>query len=139
MHMTTSPISKLGETRGWSAKATHIDLPLWTALVALAWASAVGVYAFWSRVVIVVERRRSVLGVIPTLMDLTLSRPLAFMAFHWLLSVVSLAVASWVLVAWRQSPSGPGAWFVLWLAVLLLQSFVWHWRLRVCRLILARR
>lgn len=127
-----------GETAGWTAKTLYITLPCGTGLAVLAWAAGVGVYAFWSRVVLVADRRRSVVGLIPVVWDLSLRRPMVFMVFHWIVSIASVALGAAVLVAWRQSSSGAALWFASWLGVLLLQAFLWHWRLRVCRLVWAR-
>jgi hypothetical protein len=50
-----------------------------------------------------------------------------------LLSALSLVGAALVVLAWRQSGADAlGLWLPIWLAVLLGQAYVWHWRVRMC-------
>jgi hypothetical protein len=59
--------------------------------------------------------------------------PVQGFALQIALMLLSVLFAATVLFAWRQSGAGHTAsWVCAWLFVLLVQSFVWHWRHRIC-------
>jgi hypothetical protein len=120
---------------GWTGGASLITLNTWRILLALLWLSIVGAGAFWSRVIVVDDDRhfvRRMHGIVPRLFA---RRPLGGLVMHVLVSLGALAACAAVLAAWRQSPGASlGLFVLLWLMGLLLQAWVWHWRLRACLL-----
>lgn len=120
---------------GWTGETVIVTLPRTYALLWLLWMSLVGACALWGRVIVAADRRRRVrrlLGIVPRL---GWRKPFGGVLLHMLTGNASLLLGAVVLAAWRQSgTTAPGWWIGLWAVVLLLQSCVWHWRLRVCRL-----
>jgi hypothetical protein len=130
-------ITDHGRIAGWSAKTVLWTIPLIRNLLFLGWAGLVGILAWWCRVIAVSDGRRYVRRIPALVTRAWLRHPLQGVLFQLVLYGVSLILGAAVLVAWRQSASSTGGWVLLWLLVLLFQSYLWHWRLRVCRLIWA--
>ena len=122
---------------GWTGATLVIALPVVRTALLLAWAGVTGVCAMWCRVILVADGRRRVRRLWPVVPRLWWRSLLSGLVFHWMLSIASVLSGAMVLAAWRQSTGAGGLWFVVWQAVLLLQAFLWHWRLRACRLIWA--
>jgi hypothetical protein len=122
-----------GTLAGWSAQTLLLTLPVTRALVLVAIASAVGTAALWCRVIVVHDQRRCVRRLHQVVPRLARRAPVRGFVLSMLLSALSLVVAALVVLAWRQSGAGAlGVWLPLWLAVLLGQAYVWHWRIRAC-------
>jgi len=130
-------IAEHGEVARWSGYSLSVALPLTRGLVTLAWASLVGVCAFWLRVLLVADERRLLRRLLPVVPRICWRHAWQAMLLHWLLAMGSVLVGAQILYAWRQSAGGAWWWFTLCLAVLLLQAGIWHWRVRLCRLLWA--
>lgn len=130
-------LSVHGQLAGWTGATLAIRLPAAQAALFLAWSGIVGALALWCRVILVADDRRRTRRLWPIAVRLAWRRMASALLFHWLLSLLSLSLAGVVLFAWRQSPVPGTPWFAGWLGVLLVQAFVWHWRLRACRLVWA--
>jgi hypothetical protein len=128
-------LGRHGTVAGWTEQTLMILLPFSQAALSLLWISLVGVLALWCRVMIVAGERRYVRRLPSMVLRLWWRRPVRGLGAHILLATLSLAVGAAVLFAWRQSAGSTGGWLALWLTVLLMQAFVWHWRLRASRLI----
>jgi hypothetical protein len=128
-----------GKLAGWPAKSLLLTLPVIRALLLLSWASIVGTLALWCRVLAVSDGRRFMRRLPALVLRVWWRRPLQGLVFHAVLALASPLIGALVLLAWRQSSAVTTGWVALWLVVLALQSFLWHWRLRVCRLIWADR
>lgn len=129
-------IADHGRAAGWTG-AARVLVAIGRPLALLAWASLVGVCAWWCRVIVVADGRRQVRRLTSIVPRLGWRHPLQGVLFHWLAAMGSVLAGAGVLVAWRQSAAPTGAWLTAWLAVLLLQAVLWHWRLRSCRLLWA--
>lgn len=122
-----------GTLAGWSGETLLLTLPITRALVLLAVASAVGAAGLWCRVILVRGARRCVRRLHQVVPRLAWRAPVQGFLLPMLLSAFSLVAAALVVFAWRQSGAGAlGLWLPIWLAVLLGQAYVWHWRLRIC-------
>lgn len=123
-----------GEFGSWSA-ATLFWLFLGRVALLLAGAGAIGLCAWWSRVMVVGTRRHHVRR-LPA-MAFRVCRRWCFQGFvlPWVVGGASLLAGATVLFKWRQSPGTGGVWFAIWLALLLAQAYLWHWRLRTACLI----
>jgi hypothetical protein len=124
-----------GQVAGWSARTLLWTLPIWRVALLLVWATLVGVLAWWCRVIAVADARRYLRRMPGPALRLLWRRPVQAWLAHVAASLASVILGGVVLLFWRQSPAGPTGWTALWLLVLLVQSFVWHWRLRAGRLV----
>lgn len=120
---------------GWTLESTVIVQPALFALALLAWAGVVGVFAWWSRVVVARDGRRYVRRLLPILPRLLWRYPVSGFLIHWLLGLAFVFAGAATLVAWRQAPGVATGWTLVWLALLAVQAFAWHWRLRLLGLI----
>ena len=102
-------------------------------LATLAWLTLVGLFAWWCRVIVVADERRRVRRLWTVVPRLWWRRPVGAVLLHLLLALATLIAGTGVLFAWRQSAAGGLGWALLWLAVLVALSYVWHWRLRAGR------
>ncbi len=135
LSMIFDGLAERGAVEGWTGKTLSITLPVWHALLMLAWAGGVGTFAWWSRVVLLRGRRRYVRRLLTVVPRVIWRNPFQGFLLHWLLGVASILAGAAVLFAWRQTPGVATGWFAVWLALLALQAFVWHWRLRTLSLI----
>jgi hypothetical protein len=126
-----------GAAAGWTGHLLVRDLALAHGMLLLTWATLVGVMIWWCKVIAVADDRRLIRRLPPMVLRLWWRRPLQGLVFHVVLSVVTVFTSAAVLFTWRQSAAGVGGWIVLWLVVLGFLAFVWHWRLRACRLVWA--
>ena len=129
-------IQEHGAVTGWTLRAVFL-LQMGRGLALVCWLTLVGVFVWWCRVIVVADDRRRVRRLLSVVPRLWWRRPIRGLALHFLLALGSLLASSAVLFAWRQSAAGPLGWVVLWLLVLAVLAFVWHWRLRACRLLWA--
>ena len=104
-------------------------------LATVSWLTLVGVFAWWSRVIVVADQRRRVRRLCTVVPRLWKRRPVGALLLHFLLALGGLLASAAVVVAWRQSAAGGVGWAILWLAVLAALSWLWHWRLRAGRLL----
>lgn len=129
------------EVAGWSGYATQAVLPALRVLLSLLWLALVGAWAFWCRVLMVADGRRTARGALLLAGRLCLRRPLRAPLFHVGLTLLMQTVGALVLALWRQSPpasvSGALLWALSWLLVVVLQAFLWHWLLHAARLLYA--
>lgn len=133
-------VGEYGDLAGWTGKTLAFTLPLTRALLFFSWAAIVGVFAWWCRVIVVAQPCRQVHRLPLKVLRLWLRHPLQGLLFHLVLGSLAVAASAPVLYGWRQSAAASAGWIVLWLLMLLLQAFVWHWRLRAsCRLWAAHR
>lgn len=128
-------IADHGELAGWTARGRWWNLPLVQGLLLFGWMNLVGLWAWWSRVIAVVDGRRYVRRMPGLVLRVCWRRPVQAVLLHLVIALFSMTVGAAVLFAWRQSAAGPVGWIVLWLAVPLMHAYVWHWRIRACRLI----
>ena len=124
-----------GAAAGWTGQSLARTVPLVHGVLLLTWATLVGVMIWWCKVITVADERRLVRRLPLMVLRLWWRRPLQGVVFHVVLSVVTLFASAAVLFGWRQSAAGPAGWIVLWLVVLGVMAFVWHWRLRACCLV----
>jgi hypothetical protein len=129
------------EVAGWSGYATQALLPLLRGLLALLWLALVGAWAFWCRVLMVADGRRTARCALLLAGRLCLRRPLRGPLFYVALTLLMQTVGALVLALWRQSPpasaGGASLWALSWLLVVVLQAFLWHWLLHAARLLYA--
>ena len=124
-----------GQVAGWTAKALAFNLGITRGLLLLLWLTIVGVFALWSRVIVVADGRRYVRRLPSLVLRLWWRHPVRSLVVHVVLALATLFVSSAVLAGWRQSSASPAGWIVLWLGVLMAQALVWHWRIRASCLI----
>ena len=123
-----------GTDAEWTLRAKFL-VQVGRGLATLCWLTLVGVFAWWCRVIVVADERYRVRRLLTLVPRLWRRRPVGALALHFLLALGGLLAGSAVLFAWRQSAAGYGGWTVLWLAVLVGLSYLWHWRLRASRLL----
>jgi hypothetical protein len=124
-----------GQLAGWSAETLVFNLGITRGLILLLWLTIVGVFALWSRVIVVADGRRYVRRLPSLVVRLWLRRPVGSLVVHLVLVFATLFASSGVLAGWRQSSARSTGWIVLWLGVLMAQALIWHWRIRASRLI----
>lgn len=130
-------VNEHGVVAGWSAARLRWTLPLARFSLVAGWGTLVGLLAWWCRVIAVADGRRFMRR-LPTLALRAWRRaPLQGVVLQVALAVTGMLAGGVVLYAWRQSSAGTGPWLLLWLGVLALQSWLWHWRLRTCCLLWA--
>jgi hypothetical protein len=132
-------LGERGVVEGWTGKTLILTLPIAHALLLLAWAGIVGAAAWWSRVILLRGGRRYVRRMLTIVPRVLWRSPVQGFLLHWVLGAASVLVGAAVLVSWRQAPGVATGWFALWLVLLLVQSAVWHWRLRTLSLIWSMR
>lgn len=122
---------------GWTATAIIYRLGIGRVALLLAWAGLAGLFAGWGRVIVIGGQRRYVRRLLAMTVRVWRRRFFQGLVLPWAVGVASVIVGAAVLLAWRQSPGTGTVWFVLWLALLLAQAYLWHWRLRTLCLIWA--
>ncbi len=133
-------LDEYGQLAGWTGKTLAFTLPLTRGLLFFLWAGTVGVLAWWCRVIVVAQPCRRVRRLPLKVLRLWLRHPFQGLVFHLALGLATVFASAALLYGWRQSEASAAGWSTLWLAMLLLQAFVWHWRLRAsCRLWAAHR
>jgi hypothetical protein len=122
-------LARHAKVAGWTGETAHFVLPLARAAAWVAWASLVGSFAFWGRVILAADGRqrvRRLLGIVPRLFW---RRPVRALLAHATVGVVLFGGAS-VLVAWGQS-ARIDAWCRAPVGRRSAgQSWIWHWRMR---------
>lgn len=122
---------------GWTAEAIVYRLGIGRVALLLAWAGLTGLFAWWGRVIVIRDGRRYVRRLLTMVVRVCWRWAFQGVIVPWAVGATSVIAGAAVLVAWRQSPGTGGAWFALWLGLLLMQSYLWHWRLRTLCLIWA--
>jgi len=134
-------LSRHGEVAGWSGLTLKATLPVLQGGLALLWLSLVGAWAFWCRLLLVADERRTVRGAWHLAARVLWRRPLRAALFYMLVTLLAQAAGGAVLALWRQSPpataTGALLWIATWLLALVLGAFLWHWLLRAGRLLYA--
>jgi len=129
------------EVAGWSGYTTSVALPALRGLIGLLWLALVGAWAFWCRVLMIADGRRTARSALLLAGRLCLRRTLRGPLFYMALTLLMQAGAGLVLVLWRQSPpvsvGGALLWALSWLLIVVLQAFLWHWLLHAARLLYA--
>jgi len=128
-------LAERGVVEGWTGKTLILTLPIVRLLLLLAWAGIVGACAWWSRVILLSGGRRYVRRMLTIVPRVLWRSPVQGFLLHWLLGIVSVLLGAAVLFTWRQAPGLATGWFVAWLMLLVVQSAVWHWRMRTLSLI----
>jgi hypothetical protein len=128
-------LTEHGVVEGWTGKTLIYTLPFVRVLVLLAWAGLVGVCAWWCRVILLRGGRRYVRRMLTVVPRVLWRSPVQGFLLHWLLGIASVLLGATVLFAWRQTPGVATGWFAGWIVLLLVQSAVWHWRMRTLSLI----
>jgi hypothetical protein len=90
----------------------------------------IGIFAFWVRVITVVDNRRDLRRLPMAVLRLFLRRPVAALLFQFAAIALVLILQAVALLCWRQS-SGGVLWPVLWAAALFFAAWVWQLRIRV--------
>jgi len=121
-----------GALAGWSAQ-TAVTMRVIQALVLLVVAGAVGTCALWCRVAVVASNRRCVRRLHQVVVGVSARAPIQGLLLQVLVASLVLIAGAAAVVGWRQAGAGhTQAWLAVWLTVLLVQAYVWHWRIRLC-------
>ena len=123
------------EVSGWTGTTIIYGLGISRLGLLLAGAGVIGLFAWWSRVIAVCDARRHVRRLATMVIRVCWRRVFQGLILPCVVGALSVLVAAAVLFAWRQSPGTATAWFVFWLGLLLVQAYLWHWRLRTLCLI----
>ena len=124
-----------GVVEGWSGKTLVFTMPVAATLFLLGWAGLMGTCALWGRVITVRGNRRYVRRTLLMVPRVIWRNPVQGLMVHWLMGIGFVLSGAAMLVAWRQAPGVATGWFIAWLLLLLVQSAVWHWRMRTLSLI----
>jgi len=135
-------LTRHGEVAGYSGLALRVRLPALQALLGLLWVALSGAWAFWCRVVLVADGRRTVRSAWLLAMRVMWRHPLRGPLFYVLVTLLAQLGSGAVLAVWRQTPpTGVGGallWSGTWVLALVLAAFLWHWLLRAGRLLYAQ-
>lgn len=123
------------EVAGWSGTTIIYGLGIGQMALLLTGAGLVGLCAWWSRVIVVGGGRRYVRRLPTMLVRVCWRWSFQGLILPGTVGMASVLAGAAVLFAWRQSPGTGTVWFVLWLGLLLVQAYLWHWRLRTLCLI----
>ena len=123
------------EVSGWTATTIIYGLGISRVTLLLAGAGLIGLCAWWSRVIVVTGGRRYVRRLLTMLVRTCWRWAFQGVIVPCVVGAASVLAAAVVLFVWRQSPGTGTIWFVLWLGLLLVQAYLWHWRLRALCLI----
>lgn len=123
-------LSVRAEIEAWPTYTGFITLNMWKAGVVFTLLTAVGVIAFWMRMIAVVEDRKDTRRLPWQALKLVARKPLSAFVLQFLLVCAVLFVQAIALWCWRQSPNG-GLWFGLWALLQLLTAYVWQIRIRM--------
>jgi hypothetical protein len=130
-----------GELAGWTGYTMMIFLPALRVICVVVWLAIVGAWAFWCRVLLVADGRRTVRSTWLLVLRVWRRHPLRAPLFYVVVTLASQLGAGVVLATWRQGPpgsaSGVAPWLVSWLLVLALQGYLWYWLLHAARLLYA--
>mgnify|MGYP001813952850 CR=1 FL=1 len=125
-----SALSARSEIEDWSVQASLIDLQVWRAIIMFVAMTLIGIFAFWVRVITVVEDRRDLRRLPMAVFRLFRRRPVSALLFQFAAVVLVLSLQAVALVFWRQSPGGLH-WAALWAGALFFAAWVWQLRIRV--------
>jgi hypothetical protein len=124
-----SLLSARSEIEDWSVQTSLIDLNVWRAIMMFVAMTLIGIFAFWVRVITVVDNRRDLRRLPMAVLRLFLRRPAAALLFQFAAIALVLILQAVALLCWRQS-SGGVLWPVLWAAALFFAAWVWQLRIR---------
>jgi len=125
-----SMLSARSEIEDWSVQTSLIDLNVWRAIIMFVAMTLIGIFAFWVRVITVVDNRRDLRRLPMAVLRLFWRRPAAALLFQFTAIALVLSLQAVALLCWRQS-SGGVLWPVLWAATLFFAAWVWQLRIRV--------
>jgi hypothetical protein len=123
-------LSARAEIEDWSVQAGLIDLHVWRAIIMSVAMTLIGIFAFWVRVMTVVDDRRDLRRLPMAVFRIFRRRPLSALLFQFAAVVLVLSLQAVALVFWRQSTGGL-QWAALWAAALFFAAWVWQLRIRV--------
>jgi len=130
-----------GEPAGWSGRTIFLLLPAARGATSLLWLSLVGAWAFWCRVLLIADSRRTVRSVGVLVLRVWWRHPLRAPLFYVGVVLAMLLASALTLLWWRQAPpvdlGGALLLGLSWLLLLLLKAVAWHWLLRAGRLLYA--
>jgi hypothetical protein len=129
-------LSVRAEVEDWSVQASLIDLHVWRAIIMFVAMTLIGIFAFWVRVITVVEDRRDLRRLPLAVLRIFWRRPGSALLFQFAAVVLVLSLQAAALLFWRQSPGGLH-WAALWAAALFLAAWIWQLRIRVAVRVLA--
>lgn len=130
-----------GDVAGWSGRTLVLLLPALQLLALALWAAVVGAWALCCRTLSVIDERRRVRRTALIALGVLRRHPGRALGYLVGVALCTALAGGGVLFLWRQqAPSGAllAAWAAAWLAVLGLQAWAWHWRLRAMLLLCAR-
>ena len=129
-HWATGVMEAKGDVAGWSGEMLLITLPAIKVLLSVLWVSLVGVWAFWTRVVLIADdrclvRRASIIG-----LRILKRHPIRALGFALVAPLATTAFTGALLIFWRQaSADSTVVACIAWLLALVLAAQVWHWML----------
>jgi hypothetical protein len=119
-------------TASWTGQAM-LELYAGRGVLLFAWATLVGVLAFWSHVLVAADRRRLVRRLIRLVPGVILRRPGRALFAQMAAGTLSLAIGGVTLALWLQTRHArPLLWLALWVITLAAQSALWLWRVHAC-------
>src|SRR5262249_9073457 len=126
---------------GWTGETSVMKMPMLATFLMFAWIASVGAWTFWCRLMTAVDGRRRVRRTGLLVFRVFWRHPLRSWGIFTGVTLATPLGSAAILIAWRQAEprtgSGVVAWLLLWLAGLIVQSFVWVWLLRAARLLYA--
>lgn|GEM_PF-2213239 len=134
-------LDRAGAHGGWTGATRLLTLPVLSMSLVMLWLATVGAWFFWCRVLTVADGRRRVRRTGPLALRIFWRHPLRSWGFFVATTLGSTLASGVVVGAWLQAePKGGGKllpWIVVWLLMLSVQAFVWHWLLRAGGLLYA--
>lgn len=134
-------LDRHGDVAGWTGHTMMVCLPALRVIAAVVWLAVVGAWAFWCRVLLVADGRRTVRSAWLLVLRVFRRHPLRAPLFYVVVTLASQLGAGVLLVAWRQGPPDSASavlpWLGSWLLVLALQGYLWYWLLHSARLLYA--
>lgn len=135
-----SPLFEHGERAGYTGLTLVVLLPGARLLATTLWLAVVGALAFWCRLLTVADDRRRVRRTVLHVLQVFRRRPWQALGFFVVATMGANlgGTALLVLLAPPHRGLGAVARAVVWLALLLAHSYVWHWLIHAGRLLYAR-
>lgn len=103
-----------GELAGWTGRTQLLVLPAMRLLVSVLWLSFIGAWAFWCRVLMVADGRRTVRTAWLLSLRVIRRRPVRAPLFFITMTMAGQVGAGVVLVIWRQYPPLGGIGVASW-------------------------
>ena len=124
-----SGLGARAEVNGWSVYSAYISLNMWKVATVFVALTAIGVIAFWMRIIAVTEERTDTRRLPWQTLKLVASKPLNAFVLQFLLICAVLGIQAMALWCWRQSGSD-SLWLGLWALLQLATAYVWQFRIR---------